>query len=282
MTTELIVSVFNRTELLRKNLLRFRYIEQPDFITIVNDGGDGVELRCMLEKLDFLNSEIRYIYHNNPDWDSCSIPKNIGLKNSRGDILIYTEPENMFIDNIIPVAKQLKEKHYAYQQWVYFGKQGSSPFPVNSIENPLGYIEEYGWNLWKPGTVDVHGGQPTYTKANMVSPWTLIVRREDLMKINGWDEDMSFKNGGGGWGFDDIDLITRLRESGVNAYQAPFSVIHQWHDRPPAAVQDSWEPNEKLMKAKQDDDSKHLKDRIMANPERTWGIYDGYMEVIAT
>ena len=280
MKIELIVSVFNRTELLRKNLLRFQYITQPDFITIVDDGSRGTEVKDMLKTLDFLKGKIQYIRHENPEWDSCSIPKNIGLKNSRGDILIYTEPENIFIESIIEVAKELPRKKYGYQTWVYFGKQGSSPFPVERIKDPLEYITEYGVNIWESGTVDVHGGEPTYTKANMVSPWSLIVRRKDLMNINGWDEDMSGKNGNGRWGFDDIDLITRLRCSGITAYQAPFSVIHQWHDRPPQWIQDFWQPNEVLMNKKKDETGEYKKEFFSANKEREWGQLDGYKEII--
>jgi len=279
MTTELIVSVFNRTELLRKNLLRFQYITKPDFITIVDDGTHNkTEVKEMLKELTFLNN-VQYIRHENPEWDSCSIPKNIGLKYSRGDILIYTEPENIFIESIVEIAKDLPINKYGYQEWVYFGKQGSSPFPVDRIVCPLDYVNEYGVNIWEPGTVDVHGGEPTYTKANMVSPWSLIVRREDLVNIGGWDEMMSGKNGGGRWGFDDIDLITRLRESGISAVQLPFSVVHQWHDRPPQWIQDSWKPNEDIMKSKQEN-GKYKKEFFVANKGKDWGILDGYIDRI--
>lgn len=281
MKTEVIISVFNRTELLRKNLLRFKYITPPDFITIVDDGThDALEVKTMLKTLDFLKGRIQYIRHNNPDWDSCSIPKNIGLRNSRGDVLIYTEPENIFIESIDRVARTLPKGRYYYQKWVYFGKQGSSPFPEERIADPLEYIKEYGVNLWETGTVDVHGGEPTYTQANMVSPWCLIVRKKDLLNIGGWDEMMSGKNGGGRWGFDDVDLITRLRCSKINAIQAPFSVIHQWHDRPPHWIQDSWSPNEQIMLAKKDESGDYNKHSIEANQGKEIGVFDGYIEQI--
>lgn len=278
---ELIISVFNRTELLRKNLLRFQYITIPDYITVVDDGThDALEVKSMLKTLDFLKGRIQYIRHNNPDWDSCSIPKNIGLRNSRGDILIYTEPENIFVRDVVEASHKLPENKYSYQDWVYFGKQGSSPFPEERIKDPLDYIDEYGWYVWESGTEDVHGGQPTYTAAVMVSPWYFIVRKNDLLNIGGWDEQMSGKNGGGRWGFDDIDLITRLRESGINAMTMPISVIHQWHDRPPQWIQDSWGPNEKIMKEKQDEEGKYKREFIMANREKEWGSFDGYKELI--
>lgn len=275
----LVISVFNRTELLRKNLLRFKFVTLPDEIIIVDDGTHNQhEVPDMLKKLDFIKGRIKYIRHNNLEWDSCSIPKNIGLKNATGNILIYTEPENIFIEDVVKLAKTLPEKKYFYQQWVYFGKNTSPAFPEDRLDNPMAYIDEYGWNEWIAGTVDVHGGQSTYTKANMISPWCLIVRKKDLFIIGGWDEMMSNKNGGGSWGFDDIDLITRLRESGVNAIQAPFSVIHQWHDRPSQAIQNSWKQNEDIMKSKKDKNGNYKKEFIKANQDKEWGVYDGYIK----
>lgn len=277
--TSLVISVFNRTELLRKNLLRLQYLTLPDEIVIVDDGTHNHhEVSNMLKSLDFLKGRITYIRHANPNWDSCSIPKNIGLKNATGDILIYTEPENIFIEDIVPIAKEIPDKKYLYQEWVYFGKNSSPPFPEERLDDPMGYINEYGWNEWIPGTVDVHGGQSTYTKANMVSPWCIVVRRKDLINVGGWDEMMSGKNGGGRWGYEEIDLITRLSESGINANQAKFSVIHQWHDRPPQAVQDSWAPNEKIMNSKKDETGKYKKEFLVANKNKKWGVFNGYKE----
>jgi len=280
MKISFIVSVFNRTDLLWKNLLRISEMTLPDEIIIVDDGGENPEeLKEMLKSIKKLKGRIKYIRHENPVWDSCSIPKNIGLKYATGDILVYSEPENIFIEDVVAIAKNIKDK-YIYQQWVYFGKGNAPPFPAYKIKDPMSYIEDFGYNEWIPGTIDVHGGLSTYTKANMVSPWVLIVKRKDLFKIGGWDEMMSAKNGGGAWGFDDIDLITRLRSFGVNSEQAKLSVIHQWHDRPPQHIQDSWKPNEDIMKSKKNEDGSYKKECIVANQNKEWGVLDGYKEVI--
>jgi glycosyltransferase involved in cell wall biosynthesis len=278
----LIISVFNRTEQLRKNLLRFKYLTLPDEIVIVDDGTHiKNEVPNMLKTLDFLKGKIKYIRHENPDWDSCSIPKNIGLKNATGDILIYSEPENIFMGDIVEKAKTLPRNKFFFQDWIYFGKNTSPPFPEDRLDDPLAYLNEYGWHKWQSGTVDVHGGLPTYTKAVMVSPWYIVIRKKDLMAIGGWDEMMSKKNGGGAWGFDDIDLITRLRESRIMAMTIPISVIHQWHDRPPQAIQDSWGPNEEIMNSKKKEDTGDYKEEfIVANKGRGWGQYDGFTEEI--
>ena len=273
MKISVIVSSFNRGNLLEKNLTRLSMLSLPDEIVIVDDGSSD-NTREVADKFKELlkgKTEVKYIYRDYPHWDSCSIPKNIGLKNATGDILIYTEPENIFIDDVVKIARELPEDKYFYQKWVYFGKGIAPAFPIESLSDPMKYLEEFGYNEWVSGTIDVHGGAITYTKANMVSPWCLIVRKKDLMHINGWDEEMSALNGGGAWGFDDIDLITRLRCSGINGEQANLSLIHQWHDRPPQHIQDSWKPNEDLMNAKKNKNGEYRDECIIANQYREWG-----------
>lgn len=148
----LVISVFNRTELLRKNLLRFKFVTLPDEIIIVDDGTHNQhEVPDMLKKLDFIKGRIKYIRHNNLEWDSCSIPKNIGLKNATGNILIYTEPENIFIEDVVKLAKSLSfcinlakiHPHKAHQhnldsEWLH----RIIDFDYETIfEN----IDKYGW-----------------------------------------------------------------------------------------------------------------------------------------
>ena len=279
-----IVSTFNRTELLRKNLTRLCMLTIPDEIVIVDDGSDDPEaLKSMLRGFAELKGRIKYIRYENPHWDSCSVPKNIGLKHSTGDILIYSEPELVFIDDPIIKAQEIFETvkdKYIRQEWVYFGKR-DVVVPDEELSDPMAYLEKFGYNEWMPGTDDVHGGAVTYTKARMVSPWTIIVSRKHLEAVNGWDEKMSFHKGGGGWGFDDIDLISRLRESGVGEHEAiGLSVIHMWHDRPPQHIQDSWMPNEKIMKAKHDENGAYRPETIKANQDEDWGVLVGYVEEI--
>ncbi len=279
-----IVSVFNRTDLLRKNLTRLCMLTIPDEIVIVDDGSkDPQGIKDMLKTFPKLKDRIKYIRYENPSWDSCSIPKNIGLKHSTGDVLIYSEPELLFINDPIPIIKKIfktVKDEYIRQEYVYFGKQGVS-VPDDKVSDPMTYLEEYGYYEWKPGTEDVHGGLLTYTKAKMESPWTFIARRKHLMAVNGWDENMSFKNGGGGWGFEEIDMITRLRENKVNKHEAiGLSVVHMWHDRPPQHIQDSWKPNEAIMNSKKKEDGSYYEKFIKANVGKKWGVLDGYVEEI--
>ena len=271
-----VISVFNRTELLRKNLIRMGILTQPDEVVIVDDGTYRInEVPDMLETIDWLKGKVVYVRNENPNWDSCSIPKNIGLKTAKGDVLIYTEPENLFLTDVVKqVNDSLTENNNLHitQKWVYFGKRNAPPFPDEALNNPQEYLNNFGFNIWKTGTIDVHGGEDTYTKAEMVSPWILGVTKKSLIDIGGWDEDMSARNGGGAWGFDDIDLISRLSANGCKQFiNQDLEVIHQWHERPPQNIQDSWVPNEKIKDSKKDEFGGIKKECIKANQNREWG-----------
>jgi hypothetical protein len=58
-----------------------------------------------------------------------------------------------------------------------------------------------------------------------VAPYTGLWYRPWLEELGGWDEDFP-----GCWGWDDIDLLTRLRINGHGQHIAlPCKAVHQFH-----------------------------------------------------
>lgn len=280
--TSLIIPVFNRNQQLRKSLLRMLLLTPPDELVIVDDGSsDGVIETAREIKAKKPDLSIVYLYHNNPTWDSCSIPKNIGLRAASSELLIYSEPEVLFISDVIGQMKA----HFEQDQTrvvtagqMYFSKRHLPPFPNEALDKPISHLESTGITEWIPGTYDLHGGDPTYTFArNLDAFWIVGVLKDHLLEINGWDEDMSLSRGGGGWGYDDIDCATRLRIRGYGQYKHPdMAALHQWHERPPQWIMDSWKPNEDLMKAKGFDGKESPEHpKLKANQGREWGVLNG-------
>jgi len=287
MKTSLIITVFNRNKLLRKSLIRMTKMTLPDELVIVDDGSsDGVRDTCLEIKKLQPNLKIVYLYHNNPTWDSCSIPKNIGAQNASNEILIFAEPEVMFITDVIKQMKEIfnnRKDCIVTAGQIYFGKDNGPEMPEDCLDNPLKFIQDFGSNEWLVGTVDLHGGQPTYTFAkNLDATWVLGVLKESVLEINGWDEDMSSSKGGGGWGFDDTDALTRLRIKGYGQYKDPeMIVLHQFHIRPPQWIMDSWPKNEILMKAKNFNGNEYKDNpKLRANDNRPFGILNGTKEIL--
>ena len=207
MKTTVIFTLFGRAGVLHRSLLRLSKLTRPDEVLVVDDGsGPEVKDVCDLVQQQ-TGMPIGWIYNNNPVWDIASIPKNIGLKNATNDLLIFSEPETIFITDVVAQMKEKfsKEKNFVVTAGkMFFGKRNGPTIPFEALDNPMKYIEDFGWHEWKSGTVDLHGEGPTFTMAyDLVAPFLMGVLKKNLMMVNGWDESMSIRYGGGGYGFDD-------------------------------------------------------------------------------
>jgi len=104
---------------------------------------------------------------------------------------------------------------------------------------------------------------------NMQATFACLYKRDWLMEINGWDEE--FK---GCWGWDDIDLATRLRINGINQHiYWDVECIHQWHPHPPHHIMgEGSRINEAHMRSKRLDLLEKGDPGLIANKEKEWGI----------
>lgn len=238
MKTTLLITTFNRGSLLNNSLQRLCSITIPDEVLIVDDGSTD-NTRQIVE--DFkIKLPIKYIYNNNPSWSICSMARNIGVKNAIGDIIITSEPELIFVTDIV---KQMIEDNKQFPKQVisagvvYHAQQGAQynpgfvTDPITALKNEI--VEEY---QTEPRSYHPNG----YCKTkNMQATFTALYEKEWLMEVGGWDEAFP-----GAWGWDDIDLCTRLRINGINQHICPeMEVIHQWHPHPPG---DIWSEGSRL------------------------------------
>ncbi len=270
MKVSLIYPVFDRGELLRNSLKRLRLLPtQPDEIIIVDDGStkDNIEAICEEFNVD------TYLRIENPKYDACSRPKNIGLKNAKYDVVIYSEPEVIFVTDVIGQMKTLLESNpdkIISCGTMFFEKNNFRLDHSESLEKEL---ENAPIQEWVHGTVDVHANDGCLTKSlGMMALFTIGAYKKHLINVGGWDEDMMLDNGGGGYGWDDTDLCTRLRVNGHNqlVHEDLWS-LHQWHDRVPFPQADGWKRNQEIFDSKKVDND-IPKENIVANKDREWGI----------
>lgn len=272
MKSTLLITTYNRGPLLYNSLKRLSNLTLPDEILIVDDGSKDNTLALWEEvKHRFPDTtKCTYIYNNNPEWSICSMARNIGVKNAIGDIIITSEPEVIFVTDIV---KQMLEdnKHYPNQiisaGVVYHAQQnatynpGFETDPITALKAEI--VEDYQTEP-KP----YHPSGYCKTK-NMQATFVALYEKKWLMEVGGWDEEFP-----GAWGWDDIDLCTRLRINGINQHICPeMEVIHQWHPHPPGEV---WSEGSRLneihMKEKRLDLLKKGADGLIANKGREWGI----------
>lgn len=243
MKTCLLITTWNRTPQFRKSLDRLAELTLPDEILVVDDGGsDGCEqmLAEWTASLPVTVSDampVRYIYNHNPELSICSFARNIGIKNTDADLVITSEPEMYFITDAVAqlIAGWQRTRVVVSAGIVYHAQQENmtTPEQCNRIE---------GW----------------------VAPYVGIYERQALLDVGGWDEGFP-----GQWGWDDVDLLTRLRIRGIGQdIDRSIEVMHQWHVNP-GRDQVGARANDVYFYAKNYDTDP---DVVVANRDREWGV----------
>ena len=269
MKSTLLITTFNRGSLLKQNLERLTKLTLPDEVLIVDDGSsDDTESICK----SFSNTlPIKYIYNHNPKWSICSMARNIGVKNCIGDVIITAEPEMIFVTDVI---KQLLEDFDNYSQHfisvgtIYHAQAKTPIHPLIAIDPKKilseSVIDDYEIVRSKPYT------ETGYVKTiDWIAMFIALYKKNWLMELGGWDEGFE-----GAWGWDDVDLSTRLRQNGVNQFNDKSIVaIHQWHTHLPPNIQGNGSiANEKYMKDKNLISLKKGDIGLIANKGKEWGV----------
>lgn len=233
MSTTLLITTMNRSDLLRHTLTRLCELTLPDDILVVDDGGNDA---CGLMLQEFSDRlPIRYIYNNNPGPTICSMARNVGIKNTKADVIITSEPEVLFVTDVIA---QLLAQHER------------NPTDVISA----GVVHHaHSLNVREPSQCETIKG--------WVAPFTALYGRDWLLDVGGWDESFP-----GTWGWDDTDLLTRLRHSGHGqVIDAEIEILHQWH----GSGRPNQSANEAHFLAK---NLEHERTHVVANKGAPWGI----------
>jgi glycosyltransferase involved in cell wall biosynthesis len=272
MKTCLLITTFNRARQLSNSLARLENLTLPDEILIVDDGSSDYTQAVAEEFAKRL--PIKYIYNHNPDWSICSMARNIGVKNTDADIIITSEPELLWITDIIPQMMADREKHpdEIISAGIIYHAQVDTAFNPGLIKDPKSalkdeIVEEY---VTEPRPYNQSGYVRT---KNMQATFACLYERKWLLEVGGWDE--GFK---GSWGWDDIDLATRLRIKGINQHICPeMMAIHQWHEHlPPHLMGEASQTNENHMAQKKLNEVTDRNDpRLVANVGVEWGVING-------
>lgn len=244
----LLITTWNRTPLLENNLRRLASgLTLPSEVLVVDDGSvDACEARCTALR-DELGLPLRYIYTHNPGEALCSHARNVGIKNTDCELILTSEPEMLFESDIVAqmVAQHEHDRQWGIRQFVNVGRVFH--------EQP-------------PGARCKCCGQLKHETVNWQATWITLYRREWLFDVGGWDE-FGFEDV---WGWDDVDLGSRLRIRGIGQYNALDMVAtHQWH--PPRICRQ--DRNEAYFKSKGFDGNENPNHpNVVANRGCEWGV----------
>lgn len=232
----LLITTHNRDKLLLNSLERLCELTKPDELLVIDDGGIDFTAEICSRYEDRL--PVRYVYHDNPGPSICSFARNVGIKLASYDMIITTEPEIVFITDVIPELLATK---------------ADNPTDVISAGRIHHASVGVGWQ-------SARHQKPT--GLGWVAPYVALYEREWLEAIGGWDESFP-----GDWGWDDTDLLTRLRLTGHNQkIDNDIQIVHQWHE----LGGDPGNVNEAHFTSKSFHDHTDMTD-VVANKGKSWG-----------
>jgi len=281
MKTCLLITTYKRPTQLNNSLERICNLTIPDEVLIIDDGSqDNTE---QIVKSFEGRLPIRYIYNNNPEHSICSFARNIGVKNTDADIIITSEPELIFVTDIV---KQMLEDRLQYPNevisaGVVYHAQDQTVFNPGLVTDPVTALKGEIVENYQTEPRSYHQSGYVKTK-NMQATFVALYERKWLLEVGGWDEDFP-----GAWGMDDIELCTRLRINGINQHICPeMEVLHQWHPHLlPHLMGKALQENDEYFKSKQlnivEQDIfeqkrletyKQIDPRLIANKSHEWGV----------
>ncbi|MBS3076646.1 glycosyltransferase family 2 protein [Candidatus Pacearchaeota archaeon] len=236
-----IIPVRNRKENLYgavKSLLKQSF-DKKDFEIVVVDYGGSDDSRKMLE--NFRDERIRYIYVDERGIWNLPRARNIGIRRAMGRLIIC-------MDGDIILSKDVLEKVYDD-----FDKRKESVL----YQIPRKEITK-----------------EKKIKSHLPGPFPGCFQgsdRKNWFKVRGFDERMT------GYGYEDGDLVNRMKRIGVKQYWMPstLKMYHQYHEESFGA-----ETYVNMIKSllnfsyKANDENWGSLKKVLSIPEKMWKIFD--------
>jgi len=214
--------------------------EPPDEIILVDDGSVD-DIGHVAVELDGLAKEkgitFDYIYLNHPEARISSFPRNVGLRNAKHEVVIFTEPECLHVGNTIKqikdaIASKPEEVPLATQIWTVgpaIWKETARDrddlliHPAALLNHPYAQLTD-DHNMQNTKAPDSDWG--ITGSINCYAGCLFGAYKKDLMLLQGFDEEFV------GHGFDDFDLFERFKLIGRPIVpHNEIVVIHQWHEK---------------------------------------------------
>lgn len=221
-----ILSIYNRIDLFKRSLDMYSKQSMPkeEFeLVIIDDQSTDDILELCKKYSKIYNLQFQYILIDKdkgvikPGAHTPALSNNIGIKHSRGSVLVITGPETLVRENSLEVTWEVVNKGYCLYGDIF----RSSDLFVRELEKIYNYEMNFDDILLIPGAKH---------DASVMKGWWwyyMAARKENFLAINGVDEN--FMRGVSG---EDDDIALRMSFSGVPLLREHNIVgIHQDHTK---------------------------------------------------
>lgn len=229
MKTSVIISTYNRQDMLRKVLDGLRHqTTMADEIIIADDGSTSETAEMINKTAINFPTVIRHVWQKDRGFRAAKI-RNKAIKKSSGDYLISLDgdciPEKHFIEDHINLA----ENGYFFQgKRVLVGEKKVQSFTYLDINSRSKLLKL----VFSPHLSNKHHllrlpffPAVSSKRLSGIKSCNLAFFRKDIYSINGFNQDFV------GWGREDSELAVRLYKFGLKKKEHPFKAIcfHLWH-----------------------------------------------------
>lgn len=230
-----ILTTYNRADALKAVLDGYLSQNDKNFELLIADDGSTDETRQLIAGYQGGGLQIKHIWQEDKGFRAAKI-RNMALAAAEADYIIFSDGDCIPLPDFIAHHRRMAQRN-----WFVSGSRVLlSAGLTDRVLKEHTPVHEWELKNWLVARVkkDVNRLSPllylplpnvlrkvAFKNWKGVMTCNLAAWREDLIKINGFDEAYS------GWGLEDSDIVIRLVRSGVYRKSARFllPVLHLWH-----------------------------------------------------
>ena len=192
-------------------------------VVVVRCAGDESWLRAALERVP---ASVTWV-DVPADGFNKALALNLGVHAARGESVFFLDCDVLLREDFLPRALEtLDQGHFVTVERVYESAALKSaeaqpaeaqPSALRGLAHAVGLVGEDGHTVW------VETNRVHFADGSRSGPGLILLRREHFEAVDGMNSDLV------GWGWEDLDLVARLRLSGVASPRSLGSVVHLTH-----------------------------------------------------
>jgi len=221
----IVTAYYNRKDLFYETLLSITRSKYKDIEFIAVDDGSSSEHRLEELSKEFSFLKIIRLEKENKWYQNPCIPFNIGIRESKGNIIVLQNPECLHVHDVLTyINDYVNDSNYITISAYGINQKLNRLISEYRNDNMIDYLKSFPQQSYV-GYDSI--GWYNHSKYRPVAyHFCSAITRYNMEKLNGFDERYAL-----GIGFDDNEILYRIWRLGLNIIiEDKISVIHQYHD----------------------------------------------------